>query len=1572
MSFGYTVTPKIHPTHLSPRQSTLSVGTVETIPVHELDIPSASREYRNVDLNKQKRQDSVRSFQTLQEVRWSSMRKKIPGMSAVPKHLATSPESYDLQTQELRQYVRQHFHMLECSCFIPAPTQIPKIKYIKQLRCHCGGTFTEHAGMTNKNANQMLEQYIVHKEFQRIINRRKLDDPIPVRLPQVQWSRDNLRKKVTNSFGKIKFVNVEHVGGTKPAKYIRMAADDSVEDLFELMITYWRIKEPQPPNLVISVVGGAKNFKLDGRMRTTFSAGLVKAAKTTSAWLISSGFNMGVMKSVGQAVNEGQSFCWDNNRMAHVLRCIGIAPWGYVRDRMNLIEAENGEGKFCAEYRTSNVILHNEPVPLNADHTHFIFVDDGFRNKYGGVAAMRSKIEQKISQPESAGGLGIPVVLIVVEGGTDALADAKSSLEHRIPVVVCAGTGRAADILSYAYSHTKTTSAGVREMSEKHQAKLKDKIFEAYGKAWKEEEIDSKTDAIKDNVKICCQNADLMIIFNMNKAEDLDMAILSVLLKAHAGGDENQRLTQLKLALTWDRVDIAQEEIFREDVLWRQGSLDDILTEAIVTDKVKFMELILQQGVIMKEYLTLDRLEQLYLLVPKHHQINKLMFKLTGKTDMKRQNVVSLLSNLLDRYDDEQQMDLMNNDMFEEEDEDSKTTKFMFARPYKHLLIYAVLLHRQSLAKFCWEMGDEPVTTAVAVTRLYSAMIRHITRDESILRDTIIGYKREFEMMAVNVLNECQQKDPSKAMMIVERHSPVWNEMTCLQIAAASNDRVFLSSETCMDSVSTTWKQGMTSGWKCVFLAILCPPLIPFIIEFVQIGRESMSWNQKILGFYTAPLVKFVNYTLMYLVFVALYTYMLLVDIQPKPVTTIEIICVVWIFTFIIDNIHTLIFFPAPTFQSKMRDFYGIMHYMDWFTFITTMIGFILHYMGFYNACKILYCINAVIFYVGIMQSYRAFENLGPKLVMIKGMFGELRLFIMVLLIFLLAYGIAHQGLMYHDRSPSWTILKDVLYYPYWQLYGELFLEEIETDSCKPGSLDCRTSHWLVPIILAAYLLVGNILLLNLLIAIFSNVFQQIEKNSKEIWKYHMYFLVMEYDKKPFLVAPFSIIPIFFHAIRWLFRKCCCKRYITRQKLGRRHLEYLQLFEKEMMTNYLRRAKASEHENLEMTVKNLEKRVDELTRLIEDEVIGDHMPDPMNFVVADDGQSFLWKRGESMTESFMQQTWPVVSDVLAVKDMVANTEIPQQYMRPMMRSIGLFTKKKGLRSGSGLFVLPAKMPANLVASTDSKGDNVSKDTETVTMETSENKLVGDTDNVPNVNIEEKKESKTKTESLEATTGKVTAEVNQGVESATDTLTEKEIKKLEKAKRKEERRKRKEEKKAKREKSKEREGEQSRDTDNVNDPKSDNVVINDVNQPQKTNGSTKSRVSFHLEDAIVKPGGDRDIRPKTAPLNARSPEIANQFELLERNGTQNMDDQWNIEAEKLETSSSRRAWTPHQGRVSDSEEEIQERKITRKRFSKDFGGYSSSDEAMSLRDKLHNRMKKKKSKKSRLFIEDSDM
>ncbi|KAH3733285.1 hypothetical protein DPMN_039710 [Dreissena polymorpha] len=59
-------------------------------------------------------------------------------------------------------------------------------------------------------------------------------------------------------------------------------------------------------------------------------------------------------------------------------------------------------------------------------------------------------------------------------------------------------------------------------------------------------------------------------------------------------------------------------------------------------------------------------------------------------------------------------------------------------------------------------------------------------------------------------------------------------------------------------------------------------------------------------------------------------------------------------------------------------------------------------------------------------------------------------LFLVVMIVILLAYGIAAQGLLYTERSPSWAIIKDVFYFPYWMIYGEIFFKSIgECDGGK-------------------------------------------------------------------------------------------------------------------------------------------------------------------------------------------------------------------------------------------------------------------------------------------------------------------------------------------------------------------------------------------------------------------------------------------------------------------------------------------------------------------------------------------
>jgi hypothetical protein len=46
-----------------------------------------------------------------------------------------------------------------------------------------------------------------------------------------------------------------------------------------------------------------------------------------------------------------------------------------------------------------------------------------------------------------------PIVVVIVEGGIDTFDYVYKCIQCRIPLVMCEGSGRAADILAYAYAH---------------------------------------------------------------------------------------------------------------------------------------------------------------------------------------------------------------------------------------------------------------------------------------------------------------------------------------------------------------------------------------------------------------------------------------------------------------------------------------------------------------------------------------------------------------------------------------------------------------------------------------------------------------------------------------------------------------------------------------------------------------------------------------------------------------------------------------------------------------------------------------------------------------------------------------------------------------------------------------------------------------------------------------------------------------------------------------------------------------------------------------------------------------
>jgi len=52
--------------------------------------------------------------------------------------------------------------------------------------------------------------------------------------------------------------------------------------------------------------------------------------------------------------------------------------------------------------------------------------------------------------------------------------------------------------------------------------------------------------------------------------------------------------------------------------------------------------------------------------------------------------------------------------------------------------------------------------------------------------------------------------------------------------------------------------------------------------------------------------------------------------------------------------------------------------------------------------------------------------------------------FILLCIVFLLAYGVAAQSLLYPNAEARWDILYKVVYHPYFSMYQEFPLEELE------------------------------------------------------------------------------------------------------------------------------------------------------------------------------------------------------------------------------------------------------------------------------------------------------------------------------------------------------------------------------------------------------------------------------------------------------------------------------------------------------------------------------------------------
>uniref|UniRef100_A0A8C2P641 non-specific serine/threonine protein kinase n=1 Tax=Capra hircus TaxID=9925 RepID=A0A8C2P641_CAPHI len=1042
----------------------------------------------------------------------------------------------------------------ECVYIIPSSKDphrcLPGCQICQQLvRCFCGRLVKQHACFTASLAMKYSDV--------------KLGDHFNQTLEE--WSVEkHTEQSPTDAYGVINFQGGSH---SYRAKYVRLSYDTKPEIILQLLLKEWQMELPK---LVISVHGGMQKFELHPQIKQLLGKGLIKAAVTTGAWILTGGVNTGVAKHVGDALKEHAS------RSSRKICTIGIAPWGVIENRNDLVGRD-----VVAPYQTLLNPLSKLNV-LNNLHSHFILVDDGTVGKYGAEVRLRRELEKTVNQQRIHAriGQGVPVVALIFEGGPNVILTVLEYLQESppVPVVVCEGTGRAADLL--AYIHKQTEEGGnLPDAAEPDIISTIKKTFN-FGQ--------SEAVHLFQTLMECMKRKELITVFHIGSDEhqDIDVAILTALLK----GTNASAFDQLILTLAWDRVDIAKNHVF----VYGQQCTSIYLIELFLKllhenawlgniEKYNFAFLklmfcfqgnlppgykitLIDIGLVI-EYLmggtyrctyTRKRFRLIYNSLGGNNrrsgrntssstpQLRKSQESFGNRADKKEKtrhnHFIKTAQPYRPKIDTAVEEGKKKRTKDEIVDIDDPETK-RFPYPLNELLIWACLMKRQVMARFLWQHGEESMAKALVACKIYRSM----------------AYEAKQSDLVDDTSEELKQYS---------------NNSTCLKLAVSSRLRPFVAHTCTQMLLSDMWMGRLNmrkNSWYKVILSILVPPAI-LMLEYktkaemshipqsqdahqmtmddsennfqniaeeipmevfkeirlldknegknemeIQIKSKKLPITRKFYAFYHAPIVKFWFNTVWFL---------------------------------FIEKVREIFMSEAGKISQKIKvwfsDYFNI---SDTIAIISFFIGFGLRFGAKWNfenaydnhvfvAGRLIYCLNIIFWYVRLLDFLAVNQQAGPYVMMIGKMVANMFYIVVIMALVLLSFGVPRKAILYPREAPSWTLAKDIVFHPYWMIFGEVYAYEIDVcanDSTIPHI--CGPGTWLTPFLQAVYLFVQYIIMVNLLIAFFNNVYLQVKAISNIVWKYQRYHFIMAYHEKPVLPPPLIILS---HIVS-LF--CCiCKR----------------------------------------------------------------------------------------------------------------------------------------------------------------------------------------------------------------------------------------------------------------------------------------------------------------------------------------------------------------------------------------------------------------------------------------------
>ncbi|XP_056003652.1 transient receptor potential cation channel subfamily M member 2-like [Ostrea edulis] len=908
------------------------------------------------------------------------------------------------------------------------------------------------------------------------------------------------------------------------------------------------------PTMVFSVIGDSNSFVPSPWPKAVFQTGLIEAAKDGGdTWIIYHGKENGLSKIIRDAYR-----IYENMEFSTKKKSMGIAD----KDRhVKLISIT--KTKRIKENAQSTLELTD--VEKNIGFARFISKKEGIFS----------------SQNEDLSKVPVPVAIVVCEGDIFTIAHVEKALEMKLPVIVVKGSGKVADLIVDYLENPESLKRkaslliGIRFDDQKFK-----ELEECLRKIKEKKELLSFFDVNNDDplmfsnivgeaIVSCWAMEKILGNKEENSGEgsvyatgwsqhntDNKLSIAFKMLNPDLDTPPKEQLTQVLDHYKEPRMNVMKSTFSTPSslplyffigyqLLVECKLLQDcghiLLLEALRSNRCDYVRVLLDQDV----KLNVNDLAELYgrtitckgcedegclhiygilKLIDK-----KLTKKLFPKEEAKRKEDVSSnnkanqgsgvgksareLCRKLLKYDGKK--------------EDVKDTDI------SDILLWALFANRRDLAEICWLRSEDHLLTGLISSALLKKLSRKANnmKEERFSRDlenhSMLFQKRCFELM--DRMYDEKMKD---AMDLMGDKREVWEIESTPLMFAYENFMYDIVAHTCSQkNMSRIWYNGLP------------PDTWPFIRSIGEKPRK----------FFNAPLTKYVCNFAMFFSMLMMYSAFVLTSVSTEYYDRflarfLEYYVYFWGAGDLIEEFYSC--FGGSEFKSYRglssrikRHFYNFWNIVDLISYVLLIVALGVRHLypsTTFAIARRMFSLSLLAMYLRFLEVFLINRHMGPTLIMIKEMLKDLLRFLALTVFVVVGVGMYYHANLWPDHQTIWDggwtewRIWDIIYYPYWQLYGESyneFLEGNDLSDCSnvtsvwqndPSIDRCPQEDWTVSTISALYMLFSNLLLVNLVIAKFSYTFERVQENSEKLWRFQRFTVIIDYQWR--IPSPINII----------------------------------------------------------------------------------------------------------------------------------------------------------------------------------------------------------------------------------------------------------------------------------------------------------------------------------------------------------------------------------------------------------------------------------------------------------------